>query len=160
MAHILYLGYGNPDRQDDGVAWHILKGVASALGLPAPASWEDELPFAPGVTFRFELQLTPEMAEDIRDFDCVCFVDAHTGNIPVEVQMVDLQPAYQTSPFTHHLTPEMLLEMCQSLYGKTPQAALLSVRGYHFQFSNDLSPQTSRLLPAAIQKALNWPPRL
>lgn len=156
MAHTLLLGYGNPDRQDDGVAWHVLKGVAAGLGLPAPATWEDELPCGQGVVFRFELQLTPEMAEDIRDFERVCFVDAHTGSIPSEVRMVEIQPAYQTSPFTHHLTPEMLLEMCQALYGRAPEAALLSVRGYHFQFSNDLSPQTGALVRAAVSLCNTW----
>ncbi len=156
MKRTLLIGYGNPDRQDDGVAWHVLRGAAEALGLTPPTDWQDDLPTTPNLVFRFELQLTPEMAEDLRDFERVCFVDAHTGNIPVEVQMVEIQPAYQTSPFTHHLTPEMLLEMCQSLYGKAPRAVLLSVRGYNFQFSNDLSPKTARLLPEAIQKVLNW----
>lgn len=156
MKRKLILGYGNPDRQDDGVAWHVLRGAAKQLGLTPPTAWEDDLPATPDLVFRFELQLTPEMAEDICHFERVCFVDAHTGNIPVEVQMMDIRPAYQTSPFTHHLTPEMLLEMCQSLYGQVPRASLLSVRGYHFQFSNDLSPQTAQLLPEAIQKVLNW----
>ena len=29
----LFIGYGNPDRQDDGVAWHVLTGIANQLGL-------------------------------------------------------------------------------------------------------------------------------
>jgi hydrogenase maturation protease len=152
----LFLGYGNPDRQDDGVAWHVLRGVALELGLIPPETWEDEFPSASGLAFRFELQLTPEMAEDIRAFDRVCFVDAHTGRIPVEMQLTTLEPGFQTSPFTHHLTPEMLLNMCQSLYGAAPEGVLLSIRGYSFGFETELSEQTAGLLPEAIKRAVDW----
>ncbi len=152
----LFLGYGNVDRQDDGVAWHVLKGIATQLGLEPSSTWEDPLPSSPTIGFRFELQLTPEMAEDLTDFDRVCFVDAHTGKIPEDVQMVRVQAEYQTSPFTHHLTPEMLLSMCETLYNKTPKAILISVRGFEFGFETELSPATETLLPQAIQKAMEW----
>jgi hydrogenase maturation protease len=152
----LFLGYGNVDRQDDGVAWHVLKGIATQLGLETSPSWEDPLPSAPTVEFRFELQLTPEMAEDLLAFERVCFVDAHTGKITDDVQMINVLPEYQTSPFTHHLTPEMLLSMCETLYNKKLAAILISVRGYEFGFETELSPATEVLLPQAIQKATDW----
>jgi hydrogenase maturation protease len=152
----LLIGYGNPDRQDDGVAWHILNGVASSMGLDAPASWEEPLPSTPEVEFRFELQLTPEMADELTDYDRICFIDAHTGKIPKNVQMVDLAPEYQTSPFTHHLTPEMLLSMCESLYHKAPEAILLSLRGYEFGFATDLSPFTASLIAEAVERTVGW----
>ena len=75
----LFIGYGNPDRQDDGVAWHILAGIANQLGLETSPSWEDPLPSSPEAEFAFYLQLTPELAEDLTSYDRVCFVDAHTG---------------------------------------------------------------------------------
>ena len=152
----LFIGYGNPDRQDDGVAWHVLTGLASQLGLETSTSWEEPLPCAPGTTFAFHLQLTPEMAEDISTFDRVCFVDAHTGKIPENVQVVDVNPEYQTSPFTHHLTPEMLLSMGQELYQKTPEAILVSVRGYEFGFETELSPFTSSLVTEAVERTVGW----
>lgn len=152
----LLIGYGNPDRQDDGVAWHVLTNLASQLGLETSTSWEDPLPCAPGTTFAFHLQLTPEMAEDISTFDRVCFVDAHTGNIPDNVQLVELAPEYQTSPFTHHLTPEMLLSMCNSLYERVPEAILVSVRGYEFGFEENLSPFTGSLVTEAVERAHGW----
>jgi hydrogenase maturation protease len=152
----LFIGYGNPDRQDDGVAWRVLTGLACQLGLETSTSWEDPLPCAPDTTFAFHLQLTPEMAEDISTFDRVCFVDAHTGNIPANVQLVDLAPEYQTSPFTHHLTPEMLLSMCSSLYERVPEAVLVSVRGYEFGFEENLSPFTDSLVSEAIERARGW----
>lgn len=152
----LILGYGNPDREDDGVAWHILRAIAVQLGLPAPASYEDEFPEADWLDFAFFLQLTPEMAEDIVGYERVCFVDAHTGSIPGPVRLVEVESEFQHSPFTHHLTPQSLLSMCESLYSRKPNAALLSVRGYSFGFSRKLSAQTTALVPEACKLALDW----
>ena len=48
MKKSLIIGYGNPDREDDGVAWHILRALTVKLGLFSPSSYEDEFPeFAP-----------------------------------------------------------------------------------------------------------------
>ena len=152
----LFIGYGNPDRQDDGVAWHVLTGIAQELGADVSSSWEDPLPSTPEADFAFHLQLTPELAEDITAYDRVCFVDAHTGKIPENVQVVDVAPEYQTSPFTHHLTPEMLLSMSQELYQKTPEAILVSVRGYEFGFETELSPFTSSLVTEAVERTVGW----
>ncbi len=156
MKKLLLLGYGNPDREDDGVAWHILRAIAVRLGLPAPDSYEDDFPEDGPLDFAFFLQLTPEMAEDIVDYERVCFVDAHTGNIPVPVQLIEVESEFQHSPFTHHLTPQSLMSMCESLYGRKPRAALLSVRGYRFLFTRQLSAETSALLPEAVELAYRW----
>lgn len=152
----LFIGYGNPDRQDDGVAWHVLAGITSQLGMKPSTSWEDPLPSTPEADFAFYLQLTPELAEDLTTYDRVCFIDAHTGKIPENVQMVDVDPEYQISPFTHHLTPEMLLSMGQELYQKTPEAILVSVRGYEFGFETKLSPFTSSLVNEAVERTVGW----
>ena len=152
----LFIGYGNPDRQDDGVAWHVLAGIANQLGIKTSSLWEEPLPSTPEADFIFQLQLTPELAQDLTAYDRVCFVDAHTGKIQTNVQMVHIVPEYQTSPFTHHLTPEMLLSMCESLFNHTPEAILISVRGYEFGFETELSPFTSSLVNEAVERAFGW----
>ncbi len=91
MNGILLIGYGNPDRQDDGVAWHILQAYTSILGLKAPVTYEDEFPVNNRLDFAFYLQLTPEMAEEISSYKRVCFIDAHTGNIPEQVRLVEVE---------------------------------------------------------------------
>lgn len=156
MNQTLVLGYGNPDRQDDGVAWHVLLALALQLNLPVPDSYEEEFPPNEKLDFAFILQLTPEMAEQISAYERVCFVDAHTGSIAAQVQLVPVIGQFQNSPFTHHLTAQTLLSMCQSLYGKAPQAALLSLRGYQFEFECGLSPETAALVPEAIEMILGW----
>jgi hydrogenase maturation protease len=156
LKKILIIGYGNPDREDDGVAWHILRALIVKLGLPAPDSYEDEFPQNEKFDFSFHLQLTPEMAEDIAGYEYVCFVDAHTGNIPEEVRLIDVESDFQRSPFTHHLTPQSLISICESLYESKPEAVLLSVRGYQFLFSRQLSEETMTLVPSAVELIWEW----
>lgn len=156
MKQLLLIGYGNPDREDDGVAWHILRELTVKLGLNAPQSYEDEFPESEFTDFAFYLQLTPEMAEDISNYEFVCFIDAHTGNIPEPVRLIDVESEFQRSPFTHHLTPQSLLSMCETIYGTKPEAALLSVLGHRFLFSRELSKETSRLVPQAVILIWDW----
>ena len=156
LNRALLIGYGNPDREDDGVAWHILCALALKLGLPAPISYEDEFPQNTQVDFAFYLQLTPEMAEEIAAYEYVCFVDAHTGNIPVPVRLIDVESDFQRSPFTHHLTPQSLISICETLYASKPDAVLLSVRGYQFLFSRQLSEETLALVPQAVDLIWDW----
>jgi hydrogenase maturation protease len=156
LKRTLLLGYGNPDREDDGVAWHILRELTIKMGLPIPESYEDEFQQTERVEFAFYLQLTPEMAEDISAYAFVCFLDAHTGNIPEPVRLINVESDFQRSPFTHHLTPQSLISICETLYGNKPDAALLSVRGYQFLFSRQLSEATLALVPQAVDLVWEW----
>ena len=152
----MILGYGNPDREDDGVAWHILRALTQKLELPSPESYEDEFPESAQIDFAFQLQLTPEVAENIASYSYVCFIDAHTGNIPEPVRLIDVDSEFQRSPFTHHLTPQSLMSMCESIYGKRPEAALLSVLGHRFLFTRELSEETAALVPQAVELIWDW----
>lgn len=156
MKKLLILGYGNPDREDDGVAWHILRALTIKVGLTSPDSYEDEFPESAQIDFAFHLQLTPEMAEEIANYKYVCFIDAHTGDIPKPVRLISVESEFQHSPFTHHLTPQSLLSMCDTIYGKKPDAALVSVLGHRFLFSRGLSEETARLVPQAVELLWGW----
>lgn len=156
MKKLLLIGYGNPDREDDGVAWHILHRLTTRLGLVSPESYEDEFPEFASIDFAFYLQLTPEMAEEITFYDYVCFIDAHTGSIPEPVRLINMESEFQRSPFTHHLTPQSLLSLCETIYAKKPEAVLLSVLGYRFLFSRQLSEETAGLVPQAVELIWDW----
>jgi hydrogenase maturation protease len=156
LKKLLLIGYGNPDREDDGVAWHILRALTIKLGLVAPESYEDEFPLFPSMDFAFYLQLTPEMAEEIAPYEYVCFIDAHTGSIPEPVRLINVESEFQRSPFTHHLTPQSLLSLCETIYSKKPDAALLSVLGHHFLFSRQLSKETEAFVPEAVDLIWDW----
>jgi Ni,Fe-hydrogenase maturation factor len=176
MLPTLILGYGNPDREDDGVAWHILQKLAAHYSCPVTAvddlevefqpedgpetHQNDQLSSAPAAPWplhlAFALQLTPEMAETLAHYERVCFVDAHTGLYDEAVRVVTLAPGYQASSFTHHLTPESCLALAQTLYGHAPAALLVSVRGYQFGYCTYLSERTAQLIPGAIAQIINW----
>lgn len=152
----LLFGYGNADRQDDGVAWHVLHQVKLDLGLPNPESIPEELNDDTDPALLFQLQLTPEDAEGLAAFDRICFIDAHTGAVPEEIHFVEIAPSFQHSPLTHHLTPQSLLSIIQTLYHKDPKSVLISVRGYEFEFTPSLSKKTADLVPIAANKVLDW----
>jgi hydrogenase maturation protease len=157
MQPTLIIGYGNFDRQDDGVAWHVLAEVARQLGCAVPLLPEEEFPPNDGAPdFLFELQLTPELAETIALYDRVCFVDAHTGAVPHDVNVSAIAAEFQASPLTHHLTAQSLLTFAQTLYNAQPEAILVSVRGYQFGFERTLSPLTVQLAQQAADVVAKW----
>lgn len=170
---ILILGYGNPDREDDGVAWHILQKLAHHFnqsittmdGLefdhqkneqPGPASSPASRRLIPSPDLAFALQLTPEMAEVLAQYQHVCFIDAHTGAYPEEIRLAQLEPGYQSSPFTHHLTAGSCLSLAQTLYGHAPGGLLVSIRGYSFGYAVELSEPTALLVEPAVNQIVNW----
>jgi hydrogenase maturation protease len=157
MSKALILGFGNIDRQDDGVAWHVLYRLAERLDYPLPPPGEDDLDMhGEPADLLYTLQLTPEIASDLAQYDRVCFVDAHTGNLPSDLDIHPIHSQFQTSPLTHHMTPETTLSFAGSLYGHTPKAILVSVRGYEFGFERSLTPKTSHLADQAVDAIFEW----
>ena len=153
----LIFGYGNADREDDGVAWHVLKEVMLGKRLPEPSDLDiDLLDEKSQVKYEFQLQLTPEIAYDLNQYDRVCFIDAHTGAVPEDVHFEKVLPLFQKSPFTHHLTAASLLSIAETLHHKVPETILVSVRGYQFGFSRELSSATRLLCRQAADIILDW----
>jgi hydrogenase maturation protease len=152
---ILIIGYGNPDREDDGVAWHVLIDLARRLGQPVPTEYQEGFPETDdNPRLFFDLQLMPEFSEMVAESDTVIFIDAHTGAIPEDLIVKRLTPEYQKSPFTHHMTPETCLSLAETVYGKTPEAYLVAIHGFQFRFANQLSPLTEVLALEAADRIM------
>jgi len=154
---MLIIGYGNPDREDDGVAWHILQGVARQLGRPAldiETGGQDQLGQSPDLLF--VLQLTPELADLISEYDYACFIDAHTGDYPEDLHITSVDAQFQASPFTHHMTPQTCLALANTLHGRRPQAIVVSVKGHRFGFSHTLSSETALFAEEAVEQITAW----
>jgi hydrogenase maturation protease len=157
MDKILIIGYGNIDREDDGVALHILNNIARRLELSEPSQVIENFDHSQGWPHLLcILQLDPELAETITKYDQVCFVDAHTGAYPEDIRFAKITGAFQASPFTHHLTPQTCLALAETLYGYAPLGIIVSVRGHKFGFSNKLSAATAEFAEAAIEQILGW----
>ena len=130
MKKILILGYGNIDRQDDGIAWYVLNEIKQILSPKMTMNPGDII--SPGTNLPdlfFYPQLTPEIADIAAPYDAICFVDAHTGSFPEDIRIIEIDPHYQTSAFTHHMTPGTILALVEMMHQKKITGLLVSVRG-------------------------------
>jgi hydrogenase maturation protease len=121
---VLVFGYGNPGRQDDALGPEI---VAELEGLQLP-----------GVAAETDFQLNIEHADDLARVERVIFVDAAVeGAEPFQVKR--LQPSAAIQFTSHALGPESILAICEEAYRRAPEALLVGVRGYGFEFAEGLT---------------------
>jgi hydrogenase maturation protease len=138
---ILVIAWGNPLREDDGVAWHVLEALRALRPHPA----------LPALHLRHAHQLVPEMAECVSRATGVVFVDARRDGKPGEVRCEAVEPAAGSNPLAHSVSPQSLLLFAQSLYGRAPRAVVLSITGERFGMGEALSPLVRRALPKAVR---------
>ena len=142
---VLVIAWGNPLREDDGVAWHVLEGLR--LLKPRPG--------LPPLKLRHAHQLAPEMAECVSKAQGVVFIDARRDGTPGEVRCEEIAPSAGSNPLAHSLSPQALLLYAEQLYGRAPRAVVLSITGERFGMGESLSPAVRRALPRAIRKVLH-----
>jgi hydrogenase maturation protease len=139
MSSALVIGYGNTLRGDDAAGVR----AAETIALRAP---ETECLCVH--------QLTPELAEKISHTDTVVFIDAQAG-----IEEVTFRPLAKTPVSglqTHVVSPEILLLLCETVYGHVPHHAYaLGIPAAHFDFSEKLSPETEKAVQTAVEKALD-----
>jgi hydrogenase maturation protease len=156
MFRTLVIGFGNLDRADDGVAFHVMNALRRRLGQAVLNEYDTGLDQLGSQTDTIFLsQLVPELMEEMLDYRRVIFVDAH-----VHENMEDLHCAALTSDedasltFTHHLTPAILLALLKTLYHHELMGYIISVRGYDFDFHRSLSTETEALIAPAVQNIM------
>ena len=131
----LVIGYGNPLRGDDGI------------GQAAVQAYADEAADG-GIEVLCCHQLMPELAERLAVVDLVVFVDAAAGSPPGSVVTTRLQASRgSSSGFAHHVDPGVLLAMSGTLYGRLPEAYLVSVGTESFALGEGLSAAVTAALP-------------
>ncbi len=122
MTGTLLLGIGNIHREDDGVGPKCVDLVSF-----------------PGVHRLVVQQLVPELAETIRDYERVVFVDASLRGGTAELGPLLPRDTDTSFPLTHGMTCEGLLALTEALYGRVPKAFLLSIPGVSFGHGENLS---------------------
>ncbi|MCU0241252.1 MAG: hydrogenase maturation protease [Vicinamibacteria bacterium] len=137
---VVVIAMGNPLRGDDGVAMRIVEQIEENRETRV-------------ITVH---QLTPELAIDLRDAVGIVFVDACRGERPGEVRACGLGPWPTTQPFTHSLTPASFLAYLEILHGQRPPAAIVTITGADFGFSERLSPLVLQAMPAALRAIREW----
>jgi hydrogenase maturation protease len=149
---VLVIAWGNPLREDDGVAWHVIEGLRALRPRPG----------LPTLHLRHAHQLTPEMAECVSRSAGVVFVDARRDGAPGEIRCEGVTPAAGSNPLGHSLSPQGLLLYAETLYGRAPQAVVVTVAGERFGMGETLSPEVARAvkwaLRAVLRQAKAWAP--
>jgi hydrogenase maturation protease len=126
----LIIGYGNPLRGDDAFGCRAAERIPGAIAVH---------------------QLTPELMDPISRADRVIFLDASAEGVPGEIRRRPVQPSADSRAFTHQATPESLLAGAQALYGRAPEALLITVTGASFDLSDTLSPEVEKALEEVLR---------
>ncbi len=150
---VLVIAWGNPLREDDGVAWHVVEGLRRLQPRPS----------LPLLRLRHAHQLTPELSEPVSHASGVVFVDARRDGTPGQVLCEAVSPAAGQNPLAHSLSPQALLLYAEGLYGRAPQAVVVSIAGERFEMGEGLSPAVQRAIPRAIRTVIRqakaWVPQ-
>ncbi len=139
---MLVICIGNKARGDDGAA----RRTAELL--------EGRLPESARLVSRPQLDIV--MVDDIDRAETVVFVDAERRNIPA-VSIAPLTPSREStsSPAAHALDPETLLSLVASLYGKVPEAHLVSIAAPDMEHGEGLSETAKAASEEAAFAVLN-----
>lgn len=125
---VLIIGYGNPLRGDD------------ALGLAAAQRLAGRFATKPRVTVQTVHQLTLDLAETLVDFRLVILIDAREAEPVGEIFIQEIQPSQRLpQPYTHYLSPDELLGVCQALYGSPPKTILVGINASQFEVGASIS---------------------
>ncbi|MBC7194281.1 MAG: hydrogenase maturation protease [Caldisericia bacterium] len=134
---VILVGFGNEYRRDDG------------LGLKLLDLIEDDR------IKKIKVQeLSYSLLDDIKDFDIVIFIDASIEGESINFRKIEKINKF--SPLTHHLTPEELLIWAEFVNKKSYDFYLLSIRGYDFDFGEELSEDASKNLKRGAQFLIDF----
>lgn len=137
---ILLYGYGNPGRQDDGLGNEFINRMEEFIhqaGLKHDFSFDSNY------------QLNIEDAEEIAGKDLVIFIDASEEEIE-DYCFSKVDKSTAVSFTTHAASPGYVVNLCRNLFGTSPHAWLLHVKGYQWEFKEGLSEQARGNLHAAM----------
>jgi hydrogenase maturation protease len=138
-AGVLVVGYGNPLRGDDGIGWH----AASLLATD---------PRLAGARVLTHHQLVPELAADVSRASLVVLVDASTEGEPGSLSIRRIGPHPATpATWSHHLDPETLAGLAETLYGAVPPIVLVSVGAGSLAEGDGLSSPLQQVLPEVVE---------
>lgn len=140
-SSILVYGFGNIGRQDDG------------LGVLCAERLEKELGDAVNVEVNF--QLNAEDALTVSEHSLVVFVDASTATDEAYA-MEELKPDEAIAFSTHAMSPQAILSFSQEMYKSLPEAHLLHIKGYEWEFGLPLTSQAEKNLVDATSYIKQW----
>jgi hydrogenase maturation protease len=142
MARILVIGYGNLLRGDDAFGQLAVERIRDLIQQP-------------DVQVLCLHQLAPELMEDLSRADLAIFIDAAASGEPGSITRRDISPQRVTrAAFTHHPTPEALLNGAHALYGRSPDGVMFSVAAGDFTFGAELSFAVAEKMGAVVESVV------
>ena len=146
---ILIIGLGNSLRGDDGIG-------------PATIAMLRQRRLGSHVELLDVHQLTPELAHRLAAARLAIMVDASMTDPPGVIRCGLLEALDDRSvdaPLNHSLSPRVLFEMSQHLYGQSPRVYVFTVGGRSFGCVDRFSDDVSRAMPALMERIvrlMNW----
>lgn len=128
---ILIIGLGHPLRRDDGAGLWVASRLHNTDDVKVIGAQD----------------LAPELIPQIAVADLVIFVDARIGSGPVRWERVRSEDG---PPLTHAFTPHGLLAWAERLFGRAPEAWLVTVPARDLSLGEGLSPRTRRAAEALV----------
>jgi hydrogenase maturation protease len=140
---LLFLGIGNPGRQDDGLGPQLIERLES-LRLPQ------------GVSLEANYQLNAEDSLLISDYEVVVFVDATVE--PDAPAPFSVRPAMASDEIgfsTHAMSVGAVIALCEKLYDKKPRTYLMTLPGYEWEISEQMSEAAADNLDRTVASLKN-----
>lgn len=137
---ILIYGYGNPGRQDDGLG---------NLFVDEAQKWA-EAEGLDNISFDSNYQLNIEDAAEIADKDIVIFVDASIEDID-DFELTMITPESKVEFSMHSVSPSFVVKLCNDIYPHTPNAYLLHLKGYEWEFKEGITEKAMRNFSKAFE---------
>jgi hydrogenase maturation protease len=122
------IGYGNPQRRDDGIGPYIVKRLQ-----PLFEHRND-------VHLLVLHQLEPDVIDVLKNAHTILFVDATVEMLAEGCHWAEIQPEIKALPcLIHQVSPSFILGLLQCLYRRNPTAWMISIEGTDFSFGSGLS---------------------
>jgi hydrogenase maturation protease len=139
LPKILVYGYGNPGRQDDGLGIRFVEAIIQ---------WcNDNQIFHVDADLNYQLNV--EDAAGIAGYDLVIFADASHEAI-ANFRLDHLVPSEKTEFTMHAVSPAFILHLCKQLFNKEPESYLLHIRGYEWEFMEEITDKARANLLEAL----------
>ena len=139
MSKILFYGYGNPGRKDDGLGPALIDLVEKWI-------IQEKIK---NIFVDSNYQLNIEDAYTIQDYDIIIFIDASIEDIDNYI-MTRVEPSDKVNYTMHSVSPSFVLDLCKKIYNYTPETFLLHIKGYEFELQEGFSDKAQKNLKLAF----------
>ena len=143
---ILVYGYGNPGRQDDGLAAELIRRVDD---------WKHKHFMASFISTDCNYQLNIEDAAAVAPYDMVIFADASDEEID-DYKLTPITPESDISFTMHAVNPAYVVNLCREIYGYDPEAYLLHIKGYQWEMKEELTEKAVSNLDRAFHFLISF----